>query len=134
VLVGVGNLARALLRYRGFREQGFEVVGLFDSDPRKVGTEVEGLTVWPLGQLAEKVVECRAELAVLTVPSDAAQPVADRLATAGVRGILNFAPVLLRLPAGVKLVSVDLSIQLEQLACLVQMDAGDRGDKAMGHG
>ncbi len=112
VLVGVGNLARALLRYRGFRAQGFEVVGLFDADPGKVGQRVEGLEVEPADRLGRRVGELAAELAVLAVPADAAQPVADALSAAGVRGILNFAPVLLKLPPRVKMVTVDLSIQL----------------------
>ena len=120
VLVGVGNLARALLRYQGFRAQGFEIVGLFDSDPNKVGEYTEGLVVEPSPRLSDRVRELRAELAVLTVPAETAQIVADVLAEAGIRGILNFAPVLLRLPVGVKLVNVDLAIQLEQLAFLVQ--------------
>jgi redox-sensing transcriptional repressor len=120
VLVGVGNLARALLRYRGFRTQGFEVLALFDADPAKVGDRVEGLVVESADRLTERVRDLGAEMAVLTVPADAAQPVADALAAAGIRGVLNFAPVLLRLPPRVKLVSVDLAIQLEQLAFLIQ--------------
>jgi redox-sensing transcriptional repressor len=120
VLVGVGNLARALLRYQGFRAQGFEIVGLFDTDPTKVGQVVEGLTVELATNLGERVTALGAELGVITVPGDVAQGVADVLATAGVRGILNFAPVVLRLPPRVRLVTVDLAIQLEQLAFLVQ--------------
>ena len=135
VLVGVGNLARALLRYRGFRTQGFGVLALFDADPTKVGERVEGLVIEPTEKLAERVRELGAELAILTVPADAAQPVADQLSAAGIRGVLNFAPVLLRLPPRVKLVSVDLAIQLEQLAFLIQHgdpDAGEPGASAPG--
>jgi redox-sensing transcriptional repressor len=128
VLVGVGNLARALLRYQGFRAQGFEIVGLFDNDPGKVGQVVEGLVIDPVSRAGERVPSLRAELAVLTVPAETAQPVADLLVAAGVRGILNFAPVLLRLPPRVKLVTVDLAIQLEQLAFLVRL--GDPGPRA----
>jgi len=120
VLVGVGNLARALLRYRGFRTQGFGVHALFDTDPAKVGERVEGLTIESIDRLGERVPELAAELAILTVPADAAQAVADQLSAAGIRGVLNFAPVLLRLPPRVKLVAVDLAIQLEQLAFLIQ--------------
>ncbi|MBA4067368.1 MAG: redox-sensing transcriptional repressor Rex [Isosphaera sp.] len=120
VLVGVGNLARALLRYQGFRAQGFEVAGLFDTDPDKVGQAVEGLEVEPADRLAARVAELGAELGVLTVPGAVAQGVADELARAGVRGILNFAPVVLKLPPRVRLVTVDLAVQLEQLAFLVQ--------------
>ncbi len=128
VLVGVGNLARALLRYQGFRAQGFEIVGLFDTDPTKVGQVVEGLTVEPTTKLGERATALGAELGVLTVPGDVAQGVADVLAAAGVRGILNFAPVVLRLPTRVRLVTVDLAIQLEQLAFLVQH--GDAANRA----
>jgi redox-sensing transcriptional repressor len=120
VLVGVGNLARALLRYQGFRDQGFAIVGLFDNDTAKLGQIVEGLVVEPTNRLGERLQSLGAELAVLTVPAEAAQTVADSLAAAGVRGILNFAPMRLRLPLRVRLVTVDLAIQLEQLTFLVQ--------------
>ena len=120
VLVGVGNLGRALLKYQGFRAQGFEIVGLFDTDPAKVGQVIEGLTVEPAAELAERAAAHRAELGVLTVPGDAAHAVAEALVAAGVRGILNFAPVVLKLPRRVRLVTVDLAIQLEQLAFQVQ--------------
>lgn len=128
VLVGVGNLGRALLKYRGFRAQGFEVVGLFDNDPAKVGTDVEGLAVERVDALAERIAALRAELGVLTVPGDTAHAVAEALVAAGVRGILNFAPVVLKLPSRVRLVTVDLSIQLEQLAFQVQL--GDAAARA----
>ncbi|OWK44295.1 redox-sensing transcriptional repressor Rex [Fimbriiglobus ruber] len=121
VLVGVGNLARALLRYRGFRDQGFVIVGLFDSDPHKVGQPVEGLTVEPVSAIPTRVSTARVELGILTVPSEPAQSVADALVAAGVKGLLNFAPVLLRTPPAVRVVTVDLAIQLEQLAFLVQL-------------
>jgi len=120
VLVGAGNLARALLRYRGFPERGFRLAGLFDTDPEKVGQKVEGLEVLPMGELSRRARAVGAELGIIAVPSEAAQEVADALADAGVRGVLNFAPAVLRLPAGVAAVNVDLTIQLEQLAFQVQ--------------
>jgi redox-sensing transcriptional repressor len=121
VLVGVGNLARALLRYRGFQQRGFRIVALFDADPAKVGQHVDGLEVYAPERLGAIVAATGAELGLLTVPSESAQAVADALVAAGVRGVLNFAPVVLRLPPHVSLVSVDLTVQLEQLAFLVQM-------------
>jgi redox-sensing transcriptional repressor len=124
-LVGVGNLARALLRYRGFQERGFRIVALFDADPAKVGQRVDGLMVHAPEAIPSVVSATSAELGVLTVPSEAAQSAADALVAAGVRGILNFAPVILRLPPRVSLVAVDLTVQLEQLAFLVQMGGGD---------
>jgi redox-sensing transcriptional repressor len=124
-LVGVGNLARALLRYRGFQQRGFRIVALFDADKALVGQWVDGLEIQSPERMAAVVAATGAELGVLTVPSESAQAVADALVAAGVRGLLNFAPVVLRLPPGVSLVSVDLTVQLEQLAFLVQVGGGE---------
>ena len=120
LIVGAGNLARALLRYRGFQQQGFRITALVDSDPAKIGQRVDGLVIQPIAELSAVVARTGAELGLLTVPSEAAQEVADALVAAGIRGILNFAPVVLRLPRQVRLVTVDLAVQLEQLAFLVQ--------------
>jgi redox-sensing transcriptional repressor len=125
VVVGVGNLTRALLRYRGFTQQGFQFVALFDADPQKIGQKVEGLEVYSPDKLPQVVAATKAELAVLAVPSENAQPVADALVAAGIKGILNFAPVMLRLPAHVSLVAVDLAVQLEQLAFLVHLSQSE---------
>jgi redox-sensing transcriptional repressor len=126
VLVGVGNLARALLRYRGFVERGFRFVALFDADPAKVGQTIEGLPVHALEEMPAVLTETKAELGVLTVPSEAAQSVAEALAAAGIRGVLNFTPQVLRLPTEINVVSVDLTVQLEQLAFLVQLGNEDQ--------
>jgi redox-sensing transcriptional repressor len=115
-LVGIGNLARALLRYKGFHQRGFRIVALFDADPAKVGQVVEGLEVHPPERMQAVIATTGAELGLLAVPSDAAQAIADSLVNAGIRGLLNFAPTVLRLPPHVSLVAVDLTIQLEQLA------------------
>lgn len=128
VVVGVGNLARALLRYRGFEQQGFRFVALFDADTTKVGKNIDGLEIYGMDRLAEVVKNAGAELAVVAVPAQAAQGVADALVAAGIRGILNFAPTMLRLPAGVSLVAVDLAVQLEQLAFLVHLENAARED------
>jgi redox-sensing transcriptional repressor len=120
-VVGVGNLARALLRYRGFSQRGFRIVALFDADSGKVGQQVDGLTIHPLAELSAVLATTGAELGLLAVPAEAAQAVTDALVAAGIRGLLNFAPMVLRLPPTVSLVSVDLTVQLEQLAFLVQM-------------
>lgn len=125
-LVGVGNLARALLRYQGFIERGFRFVALFDADAAKIGQTIEGLPVHSLEAMPAVVAATKAELGVLTVPSEAAQSVAEALAAAGIRGVLNFTPQVLRLPAEVNVVSVDLTVQLEQLAFLVQMGSEDQ--------
>lgn len=119
VLVGAGNLARALLRYRGFEKQGFRFVALFDADPSKIGTTIDGVRVSSTAQMREVIAAEKAELGVIAAPASAAQELADALAAAGIRGILNFAPTLIRIPPGVSLVTVDLAVQLEQLAFLV---------------
>ena len=120
-MVGVGNLARALLRYRGFQQQGFRIVALFDSDPGKLGQRVDDLEVCGPEQMPAVIAATGAELGLLTVPAESAQAVADALVAAGIRGVLNFAPVVLRLPPHVSLVSVQFSVQLQQLAFLVQL-------------
>jgi redox-sensing transcriptional repressor len=127
-LVGVGNLGRALLRYGGLAARNFRIVALFDVDPAKVGQVAEGLVVHPTSRVGEVVPPTGAELGILTVPASAAQNVADELIAAGVKGLLNFASGVVRAPAGVSVVNVDLTMQLEQLAFLVHMAASGRLD------
>ena len=119
VLVGVGNLARALLKSRAFTAGDLRVVALFDSDPAKVGQRVAGLEVEAAARLAARTRQLGAEVAVLTAPAAAAQAIADELARGGVAGIMNFAPVNLAVPPGVQVVAVDLAAQFEQLAFLI---------------
>jgi redox-sensing transcriptional repressor len=115
-LVGVGNLGRALLGYRGFPQRGFRIVAAFDTSDEKVGTHIEGLVVQQLDRLPEAAQVHRIRLGMIAVPSGSAQLVADRLVAVGVDGILNFAPVTINLPDHVSQVGVDLAIELEQLA------------------
>lgn len=115
-IVGVGNLGRALIGYRGFQQQGFHIQAAFDADAAKVGIDVEGVPVYHLDRLSEMVLAHKIRLAILAVPSQAAQSVADRLVAAGIEGILNFAPLTIELPEHVRQVGVDLAIELEQLS------------------
>lgn len=115
-LVGLGNLGRALLGYRGFPQQGFRIAAVFDVDARKIGSQAGGVRVYSLEELPEIVRLYTIRLGIIAVPAEAAQPVADRLVAAGITGILNFAPVSLKLPPTVSRVGVDLAIELEQLA------------------
>ncbi len=116
VLVGFGNLGSALFHYRGFARQGFHIVAIVDDDPAKTGRTVDGLTILPLADLPRVVKQQGVQIAVVAVPAEAAQTVADRLAAAGIRAILNFAPARLKVPKGVRLQNVDLSIELENLS------------------
>jgi len=123
-LIGLGNLGRALLKYRGFRNRGFHIVALFDNDPHKIGHAFDGMVVRPTADLAEVIREHDVSLAILSVPSDVAQGVADQLVASGVLGIFNFAPMPLIVPPHVSVVAVDLSVQLEHLAYKIQAAQG----------
>lgn len=123
-LVGLGNLGRALLKYRGFRNRGFQIVSLFDNDPHKIGHAYDGMIVRPIESLDETLKAQNISLAILSVPSDMAQRVADQLVAAGVLGIFNFAPIPLNVPPKISVVAVDLSVQLEHLAYQIQAAQG----------
>lgn len=127
VLVGMGNLGSALADYAGFGSRGFEFVGLFDAAPTRIGSSIGGHIVRPIGELEDVVVATQASIGVITTPADVAQSVCDRLATAGVRSILNFAPVTLTAPSGVDVRKVDLSVELQVLAFLGQQRQGRAG-------
>ncbi|SFD86554.1 redox-sensing transcriptional repressor Rex [Blastococcus tunisiensis] len=124
VLVGMGNLGSALADYAGFGTRGFEFVGLFDAAPDRVGQSIGGHTVQPMDALDEVVAATQASIGVITTPAEVAQSVCDRLARAGVRSILNFAPVPLAAPPGVDVRKVDLSVELQVLAFLGQQRLG----------
>ena len=121
LLVGAGNLGRALLAYRGFDQKGFRLAAVFDADPGKVGKKHGGFVIQSLSELADTVQKQNIKLGMIAVPADNAQDVADELVAAGVRGLLNFAPVSLTVPQDVALNAVDLAVQLEQLSFQVSL-------------
>ena len=120
VVVGVGNLGRALVSYRGFASRGFRIVGLFDSHPDVIGSTVpvvdRSFTVLTIDELADVVAEQEASIGVITTPAEAAQDIADRMVAAGLRSIVNFAPVVLNVPDDVEVRKVDLAVELQVLA------------------
>ena len=120
VVVGVGNLGRALVSYRGFASRGFQIVGLFDSHPDIIGTSLQvvdrNLTVQSLAALDSVVRSKEAHIGVITTPAEAAQDTADRMVKAGLRSIVNFAPAVLSVPEGVEVRKVDLAVELQVLA------------------
>lgn len=125
-LLGVGNLGRALLGYKGFRQQGFRIQAAFEADSQLVGQEIDGVPVLPVERLSEVALQNTIRLGMIAVPAVAAQSAADRLVAAGIEGILNFAPVTLSLPPQVSWVGVDLAIELEQLSfAVLKRRAGD---------
>lgn len=116
VIVGIGNLGRALATYVAAAGTGFRVAALIDVDPRVVGSTVAGLVVEHDVDLPAVLQRTAARLAALATPAEVAQGVCDRLVAAGVTGILTFVPVLLTVPEGVDLRSVDLATELQILA------------------
>jgi redox-sensing transcriptional repressor len=120
VLVGVGNLGTALLGYQGFENLGLRIAGAFDRDPAKVGKWIQGRKVQPISQLAAFVRRGGIRLGVLTVPAAVAQETADLMIRAGIRGIWNFSPARLEVPAGVVTQKEDLAEGLAVLSHKLQ--------------
>src|SRR5262249_61210917 len=115
-LIGAGKIGSALVQYRGFRQRGFDIVAIFDSDPGKIGRQWNGLTVLDIDQLEDEFARRPMDMAVLVTPGDAAQAVADRLVRLGVKAILHFAPVQPVLPADVLVQTGNLAPELETLS------------------
>ncbi len=115
VLIGAGNLGTALCLYRGFRERGFRIVGVFDQDPQKQGQTLGDLEILPLDKLEQVIRENEAKMGIITVPSDFAQEITNLLVKYGIKAILNFAPRAITVPEDVELRNVDLAVNLEVL-------------------
>jgi redox-sensing transcriptional repressor len=119
VIVGAGNLGRALANYRGFAEWGFSVAAILDVDARRIGGVISGTTVEAMADLETVVNRRDIEIGIIATPSDQAQAVAERLAATGIRSILNFAPTVVRVE-GAEVRVVDLSTELQILAYHLQ--------------
>lgn len=118
-LVGVGNLGSALLSYRGFEKNGFYIIAAFDNDVRKLGKKVEGVVIQDVSEIKEVISRERIKMAIVTVPSSEAQKVIDLLVEAGIKAILNFAPMRPHVPDEIEVRNIDLTIQLEKLAYFI---------------
>ncbi len=116
VLVGVGNMGRALLNHREFKQRNYYIVGAFDCDPFKIGAEVSGLEVVCSRRLKEKVAEMNAEIGIITTPPERAQRAADQLVEAGIKGILNFASARIFVPDHIFVEYVDFFYHLYSLS------------------
>ncbi|MDA0215116.1 MAG: redox-sensing transcriptional repressor Rex [Planctomycetota bacterium] len=116
VLVGVGNIGRALLAYGGFAQDGFLISAIFDANPRMEGKRIGTLKVQPTSALRKAIRTHRVAIGILAVPRSAAQSVATQLCDAGIRGILNFAPMRISVTEGVSVTNIDVSVALEQLS------------------
>jgi len=120
ILVGVGHLGLALLSYRGFEKEGFEIVAGFDADPRRKRDKQAKQTIYGMDELSGFVKKQNIKMAILTVPAAAAQEVANHLISAGITGILNFSPIVLSVPEEVMVNNVNLAIELENLSYFTQ--------------
>ncbi len=133
IIIGAGKIGTALAQYRGFRQRGFHVEAVYDSDPRKVGSRWEEHTVRDIAHLEQDLVAEHPDIAVLTVPDDEAQRIAERLVAAGLRAILNFAPVQLHLPAHITVRNVNMAMELEGLSYALTSRERDHASGANDH-
>jgi redox-sensing transcriptional repressor len=127
VIAGLGNLGHALANYGGFRDRGFPIAALVDADPRVVGTEINGIAVRHVEELAAIAAENQIAIGIIATPASAAQEVADRMIEAGVTSILNFAPTIVTVPSEVSLRKVDLAVELQILSFYQQRKAANDG-------
>ena len=120
ILVGLGNLGLALLSYRGFEKEGFEIVAAFDAEPDRPRDKRVGVTLFGMDDLPTFVRKHGVRMAILTVPAEAAQEVTNQLVQSGIAGILNFSPSVLSVPEDVMVNNVNLAIELENLSYFIQ--------------
>lgn len=131
IVVGAGNLGSALVGYPGFEPRGFRIVGIFDNNPAKVGHRLYGQQILSMERLEELAPELEAEIAIVAVPGPSAQAVVEQLAAAGIRCILNLAPVQITVPPGAAVRSVDMTSHLELLSfALIHMSDTPEGEQA----
>ena len=116
IIVGAGKIGAALAQYRGFFQRGFRIVAVYDSSPDKIGRAWDSHTVRDIRDLERDTAKDQPDIAVLTVPADAAQMTLDRIVKAGIKAVLNFAPVQLQAPADVTVKSVNMAMELESLS------------------
>jgi redox-sensing transcriptional repressor len=115
-LIGVGNIGSALVSYKEFLRQGFEIKRLFDNDQRKIGSNHKGITVMGMDDLERQLEGNNIEVVILAVPASSAQAIADRVTKCGVKAILNFAPIKLEVPEDVSIRTENMAMELEYLS------------------
>jgi redox-sensing transcriptional repressor len=114
-LVGAGDMGHALARYQGFYNRGFHIVMVFDNDPAKIGEKIDSFVIEDAAGMVEKIRSAGIKMAMLTVPASVAQEVAEKLLQAGVKSILNYAPIHLVVPDGVRVQHIDPAIHLQRM-------------------
>jgi redox-sensing transcriptional repressor len=116
VIVGAGKIGAALAQYRGFRQRGYNIIAVYDSNPEKIGRSLEGIEIRDMARLETDVAAERPEIAVIAIPGEEAQAVLDRIVRTGIKAVLNFAPVQLNAPADVTVKAVNMAMELEGLS------------------
>lgn len=115
ILAGVGNLGEALLRYKGYKKRGFNIIGAFDKNPSKVGKRINNIELYDIQYMKTFIIKRNIKIGIITVPAQAAQEVAEIMVNGGIKSILNFAPIVLKCPDYVTINTIDISIELERL-------------------
>lgn len=115
VVVGAGHIGHALAHYRGFVNRGFRVVAVFDNDPDKIGKKIDGFKIQPMEDIDDFIDKHRIKLAMVAVPAEYAQDVANKLIAHGVRGILTYAPITLNIPDGIYVQYIDPVAELQHM-------------------
>ena len=114
-LVGAGDMGHTLSRYQGFRDRGFHIVMVFDNDPTKIGEKIDGFVIEDAAGMVEKIRSAGIKVAMITAPASSAQEIADKLIQAGVKSILNYAPIHLVVPEGIRVQHIDPAIHLQRM-------------------
>ena len=116
VIIGAGKIGAALAQYRGFRQRGFNILAVYDSNPEKVGRTLEGIEIRDISRFEGDVAREQPEIAVIAIPGEGAQDMLDRIVRTGIKAVLNFAPVQLHAPADVTVKAVNMAMELEGLS------------------
>lgn len=114
-VIGAGDIGHAVANYGGFQHRGFKIVKIFDNDPKKIGTEFNGIKVLDIANVDKEIKKAGLKVAMLTVPAEAAQEVADLLVKAGIKAILNYSPVSLTVPQDVRVQYIDPAVHLQNM-------------------
>jgi len=116
LIIGAGNLGKALVDYKGFKRRGFLVKGIFDNNPQKIGKAINDIFIYNIEDMEKYIEKWDIKIVAVAVPADSAQEIVNRIIDSGIKSILNFAPICLQVPNGIRINNVDLSIELERLS------------------
>ena len=115
IIVGAGNLGKALFKYKGFQERGFIIKGIFDNSPLKIGKKLDHIFISDIKEIEKFILTENIDIGILAVPADSAQEVADKMVAGGIKAVINFASIHIVIPPEVKIHNVDLSVEFEEL-------------------